>query len=75
MTDQEVFNKITSTPKWYAGYISPQYATNIKRKFKDGTLPFVTMEKLFNHFGYYMNYSWRRKQETIYSSYKADKKL
>lgn len=61
MVDKEVFEEITSKEKWYAGYISPQYATNIKRKFKSGTLSLVTMEKLFNHFGYYMNYSWRKK--------------
>lgn len=61
MIDQEVFNEITSKEKWYAGYISAQYATNIKAKFRAGTLSFKTMEKLFNHFGYFMNYSWRKK--------------
>lgn len=61
MIDKEVFDEITSKPKWYAGYITPQYATNIKRKFKAGTLSLVTMEKLFNHYGYFMNYSWRKK--------------
>lgn len=55
MTAHEVFDEITSKEKWYAGYISPQYATNIKRKFKNGELSFRTLEKVFNHFGYYLS--------------------
>lgn len=58
MTSEEVFKTITSEPKWYAGYISPQYATNLKRKFKDGTLPIKTMERLFNHYGYSLKIEW-----------------
>jgi hypothetical protein len=62
MTSKEVFEEITSKEKWYAGYISPQYATNIKAKFKSGKLAFKTLEKLFNHFGYYLNEAWDKKE-------------
>ena len=55
MTAHEVFSEITSKPKWYAGYISAQYASNIKRKFYSGELPFKTLTKVFNQFGYYLN--------------------
>ena len=61
MTANEVFKEITSKEKWYAGYISAQYATNIKAKFKNGTLPFKTLEKLFDHYGYYLDASWHKK--------------
>lgn len=54
MTEHEVFKEITSKEKWYAGYISPQYATNIKGKFNKGELSFKTLSRLFNHFGYYL---------------------
>ena len=60
MFDEEVFKEITSELKWYAGYTTPQNASNIKKRFNDGTLSFATMEKLFNHFGYFMSYSWRK---------------
>lgn len=52
MTAIEVFNEITCKPKWYAGYVSAQNATNIKRRFKNGKLDYSTLTKLFNHFGY-----------------------
>lgn len=61
MLDDDVFKEITSQPKWHKGYCSDQYATNIKNRYRDGKLPFKAMEKLFNHYGYYMNYSWRKK--------------
>lgn len=55
MTAQEVFNEITSKPKWYAGYISPQNATNIKNRFSKGKLEYSTLVKMFNHFGYHLS--------------------
>lgn len=61
MFDDEVFKEITSKLKWHIGYCSDQNASNIKKRFTEGTLSFRSMEKLFNHFGYYMNYSWRKK--------------
>lgn len=66
MFDDEVFQEITSKLKWhnqpgYPKYCSEQYASNIKRMYREGKLSFKAMEKLFNHYGYYMNYSWRKK--------------
>jgi len=54
MTGIEVFNEITSKPKWYAGYVSAQNASNIKRRFRAGKLEFSTLVKMFNHFGYFL---------------------
>lgn len=61
MLDDDVFKEITSKQKWYVKYCSEQYASNIKRMYREGKLSFKAMEKLFNHFGYFMNYSWRKK--------------
>lgn len=61
MTAIELFKQITSEPKWYAGFTSPQNATNIKKRFVDKKLEFRTLEKMFNHFGYYLNASWEKK--------------
>jgi hypothetical protein len=52
MTEKQVFEEITSKPKWYAGYITPQRASNIKRLYKEGKLPIGTIHRLFNKFGY-----------------------
>lgn len=61
MTAIELFTKITSEPKWYAGFCSPQNATNIKRRFEAKTLEFGTLEKMFNYYGYYLEASWIKK--------------
>jgi len=63
MTAIEVFHDITSTPKWYAGYITAQNATNIKSRFRAGKLQFTTLEKMFNHYGYFIsnNSPWIKK--------------
>lgn len=58
MTAIEVFNLITSEPKWYAGFTTPQNATNIKKRFVDKTLGFDVLEKMFNYYGYYLTASW-----------------
>jgi hypothetical protein len=60
MTAIEVFTEITNKPKWYAGFCSPQNATNIKSRFKAKKLEYATLEKMFNHFGYYLDASWER---------------
>lgn len=61
MTAIELFNQITSEPKWYAGYTSPQHANLLKKRFHAKTLEFGTLEKLFNHFGYILDAEWRPK--------------
>lgn len=55
MTAIEVFNEIVSEPKWYAGFTTPQNASNIKARFEAKTLDFSTLEKMFNHYGYFSN--------------------
>ena len=61
MTAIEVFNNITSEPKWYAGFTTPQNASNIKKRFNDKKLSFSVLESMFNHYGYYLNSSWEKK--------------
>lgn len=61
MTAIELFHKITSEPKWYAGYTTPQHANLLKKRFYAKTMEFATLEKLFNHFGYYLNASWEKR--------------
>jgi hypothetical protein len=62
MTAKEVFKEITSVPKWYGGYISAQYASNIKRKFISGELSDVTLNRFFAKFGYSQNeVTWIKK--------------
>lgn len=52
MTKEEVFKAITSQHKWYIGYCSQGYATQLIQRFEDGRLSEKTIEKMFNHFGY-----------------------
>lgn len=52
MTEQEVFNEITSNLKWYVGYCTAAYASELKSKFYAGILGEKAKNKLFNHFGY-----------------------
>lgn len=61
MTDKEVFKEITSKPKWYAGYISPQSATNLKARFNDGKVRLDTLVGMFEHFGYKLEKEWQKK--------------
>ena len=44
MTAIEVFHEITNEPKWYAGFTTPQKASNIKARFNAKTLEFKTLE-------------------------------
>ncbi len=52
MTQSEVFKEIIAIPKWYAGVCSPQNATNMKRRYKEGKLRLDTLSALFAKFGY-----------------------
>lgn len=63
MTAIEVFEEITSKEKWYAGFISAQNATNVKRRFKEGTLEYETLLRMFTHYGYELstNSPWKKK--------------
>jgi hypothetical protein len=63
MTAIEVFEKITNEPKWYAGFTSPQNASNIKKRFVEHKLDFKTLTNMFNHFGYFSNCTspWEKK--------------
>ena len=66
MTAKEVFEIITKDAKWYAGYTTPQNASNIKKRFANGNLSFSTLENLFNHFGYYLNASWDKVNNPVF---------
>jgi hypothetical protein len=61
MTAIEVFELITKEPKWYAGFTTPQNASNIKKRFDGKKLEFGTLEKMFNHYGYYLTSSWDKR--------------
>ena len=52
MTKEEVFQEITSQHKWFIGFCSQGYATQLVQRFEDNRLSEKTIEKLFNHFGY-----------------------
>lgn len=60
----EIFNLITSQPKWYAGirigngFMSAQAANRIKARFNNCTLSKRKIERIFNHFGYYLEENW-----------------
>lgn len=61
MTAIEVFELITKEPKWYAGFTTPQNASNIKNRFNEKKLGFDILEKMFNHYGFYLTASWDKK--------------
>ena len=63
MNKTEVFNEITTPLKWYQGYCTSSYATQIKQKFKAGTLGEKAIQRLFKHFGYTIKKQeeWERK--------------
>lgn len=61
MTAIELFEAITTQPKWYAGYTSAQHAHLLKKRFHAKTLEFGTLEKLFNHYGYHLNAKWEKR--------------
>lgn len=62
MTALELFKLITSEPKWYAGYVTPQHASMIKKRFYDKELSFRKLTHMFNHYGYFLESSWDKKK-------------
>lgn len=52
MTEKEVFNKITSEHKWYIGYYSQGYASQLVARFKAGQLKQKTIDEFLQLFGY-----------------------
>lgn len=52
MDKNEVFKEITKPLKWYIGYCSQGYATQLVQRFEDGRLSEKTIDKMFAHFGY-----------------------
>lgn len=48
----ELFDKITSEPKWYAGKFTRQYACKVNRLHKEGSMSIKNYETLFHKFGY-----------------------
>jgi len=67
MTATELFEQITSEPKWYAGYTTPQHANLLKKRFYSGTMREETIKKMFNHFGYYYIGSWEMKPKVEFN--------
>ena len=63
MNKQEVFNEITSEKKWFTGYCTASYATEMKQKFRVGLLGEKAIERLFEHFGYIIKIEtqWEKK--------------
>lgn len=60
MDTKEIWQSITSKPKWYAGiknrngnYYTAQSANRLKNLFKKGKLNQTFIEYIFSHFGYY----------------------
>lgn len=52
MTEKEVFNKITSEHKWYIGFCSQGYASQLSSRFKAGQLKQSTIDSFLESFGY-----------------------
>lgn len=64
MNKKEVFKEITSQHKWYVGYCSQGYATQLVQRFEDGRLSEKTIKKMFKHFGYYISTHTQWKKNT-----------
>ena len=52
MTTDELFNLITSKPKWYVGHYPQTTASMIKARYKEETLSAKKIAELFLKFGY-----------------------
>ena len=52
MSEKEVFDKITSELKWYIGYCSQPYASQMISRYESGCMKKETINKLFKFFGY-----------------------
>jgi len=53
MTQDQAFYEITDKLKWYIGYCSQGYATQLKQRYKAGQLKQSTINKILNDFGYH----------------------
>lgn len=60
MKEEELFQIITSDHKWYVGFCSKGYATQIQQRYEKGTLSQKSIDKMFDHFGY------EKKQEVVW---------
>lgn len=73
MTTEEIFNIITSNPKWYAGieysyekYYNAQSANRIKDRFKRGVLSDKIIERIFNKHSYFKNETtWKQQNKNL----------
>lgn len=68
MSTKDIFDLITSKPKWYAGmpsktgFHNAQSANRIKARFRIGNLSEKRIEEIFNRFGYFKNeVTWVKK--------------
>lgn len=63
MTLQEAINKITATPKWYAGKMKQSTASSTIRNIKAGTAKPETVKSFMGLFGYEVEREllWKRK--------------
>lgn len=52
MNKEDVFKEITTPLKWWIGFCSQGYATQLVQRFEDNRLSEKTIEKMFTHFGY-----------------------
>lgn len=52
MTQKEAFQEITGKLKWYVGYCTPGYATQLKQRYISGQLKQKTIDKILHDFGY-----------------------
>ena len=55
MTQEQVFRVITSELKWYIGFCSQPYASQLITRFNNGNLKQETIEKMFKFYGYVVN--------------------
>jgi hypothetical protein len=59
---EKLFKEITSVHKWYAGKMSAQHASMIKRKHKKGEYSLAFYDRFFGRFGYEIeNITWKKK--------------
>lgn len=67
---KNIWEQITSQPKWYAGikttagtFYSAQGAGDLKRRFEKGTLSLDIIETIFEAHGYVLVKQWHKKSE------------
>lgn len=52
MSREQVFNEITKNKKWYVGIYIQQTASQMVKRFNNGSLSHEKMNEIFNKFGY-----------------------